>query len=73
MIISVVAAKIWYLKNVRFLLDYPVGLYKHWSSSFLLLRVYRGLLFRTKTIGFFPRKTANRLGHSCQSFICKMN
>jgi len=29
MIISVVAAKIWYLKNVRFLLGYPVDLHIH--------------------------------------------
>jgi len=35
MIISVVAAKMWYLKNVRFLLGHPVHFGRHLLSSMM--------------------------------------
>jgi len=34
MIISVVAAKIWYLKNVRFLLGHPVSMFNSMFNNF---------------------------------------
>jgi len=40
MIISVVAAKIWYLKNVRFLLGHPIYLLTNKSESIFSLQLH---------------------------------